>query len=128
MTGTRTGTRVAGALAGFAAALPVTVMAVLEFGYIAGGGDPGWFGFARSMGVITGVMAAVLTVAASLVARGHASGALLIALYGIGMMLLLAGGGTATGAALASFHGAISVLELAVAYRLARGHAPTEGP
>jgi hypothetical protein len=128
MTGTRTATRSVGAVAGFAAALPVTVMAVLEFGYVAGGGDPGWFGFARSIGVITAVMAAAMILAAILVARGHASGALVIALYGAGMALLLGGGGTATGNALAAFHAAISVLELAIAYRLTRGHAPTEGP
>jgi hypothetical protein len=128
MTGTRTGTRFVGAVAGFAAALPVTVMAVVEFGYVFGGGDPGWFGFARSIGVITGVMAAVMILAAILVARGHASGALVIALYGAGMGLLLGGGGTVTGTALAAFHAAISVVELAVAYRLTRGHASTEGP
>ena len=125
--------RAAGALAGLAAALPVGYIALAEVAYVVGGGDPAWFGFAAWVGEITGAMAVVLIVAAIVVAAGHASGALVIALYGVGIALLFGSTASPDGnvrlpqVGVAAFHLTISVIAIIAGQGLIRQGTAADG-
>ncbi len=135
----RYGLRILGLLAGIGATLPVGFLALgaiqsVPFAYFAG--QPIRFPF--QFGIFLCGITLALLIATVAVADGQAWGALVIALYGVGMALVIylldrAGPyATASDAGVVALHAASGVLALTVACGLARGRpAPRvrpEGP
>jgi len=133
------GSRILGVAAGIGASLPVGLLALLAiqslpFGYFAG--QP--IRFPSEFGVLSCGVTLALLIATVAVVDGQAWGALVIALYGVGMALLIHTldrvGRSATGsdAGVVAFHAAIGVLGLTAAWGLAWGHSArsdrAEGP
>ncbi len=126
--------RVGGVAAGIGAMLPVGLLAVLAItsapvGYFAG--VP--IRLPLQLGVVLGGVTLALLIATIAVADGQAWGAVVIALYGAGIALLIHGthrrdpGPVSGDATIVALHAAIAVFALVVAFGLIR-HTGSPSP